>query len=93
MFFCPCPNHILWPSLLANFYASSKDGQTRERWPTASREKLVLFRVPLLLLLLLLVLLHILQQLPPTPPAPPSTACFLGCQRADKTFFKIIFCI
>lgn len=43
-FFCPCPNHILWPSLLANFYASSKDGQTRERWPTASREKLVLFR-------------------------------------------------
>lgn len=94
-FFCPCPNHILWPSLLANFYASSKDGQTRERWPTASREKLVLFRVPLLLLLLL-VLLHILQPLPlpPTVYLPlSSTACFLGCQRADKTFFKIIFCI
>lgn len=88
-FFYPCPNHILWPSLLANFYASSKDGLTRERWPTASREKLVLFRVPLLPLLLL-VLLHILQPLSPTFPYFLQPA-FLAASELIKLSSKLFF--
>lgn len=72
----PCPNHILWPSLLANFYASSQhDGQLllEKSWSCAA------------------VLLHILQHWPSLSTRPLVQPAFLAASELIKLSSKLFF--